>query len=499
MTLSSKLAVATPEPSAEATSNSPQLFTNFIGGAWQPAPLAETFPDENPAVRGSVLARFQSSTPADVTAAVDAASQAFRDWRRVSVADRQQLGLRFLQLLGEHREELARIVSQENGKTIREARAEVDSAIKEGAHHVHQIATFSGHALPVGAGAYIGWVQYYPLGVVGIISPWNFPMNVMCRKALPALLTGNTVVFKPATFAPWTGIYLAQLFERAGFPAGVFNCITGLGAAIGNVLIDDPRVRAISFTGSTEVGKKIQARAAQHLTRTQLELGGKNALIVLEDADLEAAVEAAATAGFACAGQWCTSTSRLLLQAGIHDAFLDRLSARCAGMKVGDPLEEQTDMGPVAGPEQFRTITAAIEQARSEGARLVIGGPGDDTGYFIRPAVFDGVTPAMTLFRTEVFGPVLAATKFATLDEALRLANDSPYGLSSALFTRDVAAATRYINEIEAGMAHVNIHTGFKDPALPFGGWKESGFGLPENSRTGLEFFVDYKSVYVKA
>ena len=479
--------------------DSAAIYSNFLGGQWRAARNAQTFPDENPAARGSVLARFQSSTPQDMTAAIDEAARAFSSWRRTSIADRQRLGHRFLELLAESREELARIVSQENGKTLREAQAEVGSALEEGAHHVHQIGTFGGHALPVGAGQHTGWLQYHPLGVAGIISPWNFPVNVMCRKALPALLTGNTVVFKPATFTPWAGIYMAQLFERAGVPAGVFNCITGLGSAIGNALIDDPRVRAISFTGSTEVGKKIQLRAAANLTRTQLELGGKNALIVLDDADLDAAVDAAMTAGFGCAGQWCTSTSRVLLQERIHDEFLDRLIARCEQLVVGDPLDERTGMGPVAGPEQYANIAQAIQRAQSEGAQLLTGGvPADNSGYFIRPTVFGRVTAAMWVFRTEVFGPVLAVTKFGTLEEALRLANNSLYGLSSALFTRDLAAAMRYINEIAVGMAHVNIHTGFKVPGLPFGGWKESGFGPPENSRTGLEFFVDLKAVYLR-
>ena len=472
---------------------------NYIGGVWSHCNSGKTFENENPAQRGKIINRAPESGPADVEHAVAAAADACNEWRRTPLMKRQALGKAFLGLVGDSREELARIVSQENGKTIREARAEVDSALKEGTYHVDQIATFGGNVLPVGTGPYTGWLQYHPLGVVGIISPWNFPMNVMCRKALPALLTGNTVVFKPATFTPWTGLYMAQLFERAGFPAGVFNCVTGLGSAIGNALIDDPRIRAISFTGSTEVGKKIQARAAANLTRTQLELGGKNALLVLNDADLDAAVDAAVTAGFACAGQWCTSTSRLLLQADIHDAYLDRLSARCAQMKVGDPLDEQTQMGPVAGPEQFRTVSAAIDQAKAEGARLLTGGVGEAHGYFIRPTVFADVTPAMSLFRNEVFGPVLAATKFTTLDEGLRLANDSPYGLSSAMFTRNVASAMRYIHEIDAGMAHANMHSGFKDPGLPFGGWKESGFGLPENGRAGLEFFVDYKAVYIQS
>ena len=476
-----------------------RTFDNFMAGQWRPGSTGATFGDESPAERGSVLARFQASTAADVTAAIDAAQAAFDPWRATALEERQALVGRFLDLLAAKREELATIVTRENGKTIREARAEVDSALVEGRYHWHQVATFAGTTLPAGTPGLTGWLQYEPVGVVGVISPWNFPVNVMCRKTLPALLTGNTVVFKPATFTPWSGVFMAQLFQEAGFPAGVFNCVTGLGSAIGNALIDDPRVRAISFTGSTEVGKRIQARAAANLTRTQLELGGKNALIVMADADAPAAIGAAVTAGFACAGQWCTSTSRVLVQREVYREFVEQLAARCEKMRVGDPLAETTDMGPVAGPEQFATIRKHIEQAQREGARFVTGGVVEGAaGYFIRPTVFADVTPAMAVFREEVFGPVLAVLAFERLEDALRLANDSIYGLSSAIFTRDLAAAQRYTREIAAGMAHVNIHTGFKQPALPFGGWKQSGAGLPENGRTGLEFFVNLKAVYWK-
>jgi aldehyde dehydrogenase (NAD+) len=328
-------------------------------------------------------------------------------------------------------------------------------------------------------------------------------MNVMCRKTLPALLTGNTVVFKPASFTPWSGVFMAKLLELAGVPPGVFNCVTGLGSAIGNILVQDPRVRAVSFTGSTEVGKKIQALAAGNLTRTQLELGGKNALIVMDDAEIGEAVEAAVTAGFSNAGQWCTSTSRILLHRAIATSFLDRLVARCEAMTVGDGLQDSTDMGPVAGPQQHADVTAAIRRAQAEGARLVTGGEAGRTaadlpGYFIRPTVFAGVRPGMSVFQDEIFGPVLAVSEFASLDEALDVANDSVYGLSSAIFTRDLGAARRYIDEIDAGLAHVNVHTGYKEPSMPFGGFKLSGAGLPENSRSGLEFFVDRKAVYMR-
>ena len=475
-------------------------FKNFINGEWKCSGSGQTFENENPAQKGSNLGFFQSSAGDDVNEAMAAAETAFRTWRRTPVQERQSYVSAFLTLLKASREELARIVTLENGKTIREARAEVDSALVEGSYHLNQISAFYGHTGPGAFRDITTWVQYEPVGVVGVISPWNFPMNVMCRKTLPALLTGNTVVFKPASFTPWSGVFMAGLFERAGLPAGVFNCVTGAGSSIGNRIVEDARVRAISFTGSTAVGKKIQAQAAGNLARTQLELGGKNALIVMADADLNAALDAAVTAGFANAGQWCTSTSRILLQRPVAGSFLDQLVGRSEKLIVGDGTLETTDMGPVAGPQQYRDIRAAICKAHTDGARMIAGGetgvPPD--GYFIRPTIFTGVRCDMEIFREEIFGPVLAVSEFDSLDEALTIANESIYGLSSAIYTRDIAAARRYVDGIEAGLAHVNVHTGYKEPAMPFGGVKQSGAGLPENSESGLEAFVNRKAVYLR-
>src|SRR5438132_10203445 len=374
-----------------------ETFKNFIGGKWTSSRSGATFENENPACRGSNIALFQSSTAEDVAQAIAAADGAFGTWRRAPLSQRQQHIAEFLRLLKESREELARIVTLENGKTIRESRAEVDSALVEGSYHLNQVAAFYGHTGPGAFRDITTWVQYQPLGVVGVISPWNFPMNVMCRKTLPALLTGNTVVFKPASFTPWSGVFMAGLFERAGLPAGVFNCITGPGSSVGNRIVEDPRVRAISFTGSTEVGKKIQAKAAANLTRTQLELGGKNALVVMADADVDASLDAAVTAGFSNAGQWCTSTSRILLQRPIVKSFLDKLVARCEKMIVGDGLFDATHMGPVAGPQQYQDIRNAICRAQTDGAQIVAGGDTDvsQDGYFIGPTVFTGVRCGM--------------------------------------------------------------------------------------------------------
>ncbi|MBN1554780.1 MAG: aldehyde dehydrogenase [Phycisphaerae bacterium] len=474
------------------------ILKNYIDGQWLLSPGGKTFANENPARKGEILNYAQASEPEEITLAVDAASAAFLNWKTFPVEERQRLVGEFLRLLAQAKDELAVAVSKENGKTLTEARAEVDSALLEGGYHQRQISAFAGNAVRNDKCS-LAWEDYHPLGVVGIISPWNYPVNVMCRKTLPALLTGNTIVFKPASFTPWSAVMMARLFEKAGFPAGVFNCVTGMGSSVGNALIADSRIKAISFTGSTAVGKKILSAAGANLVRTQLELGGKNAMIVMNDADLDGAVDATVKAGFGCAGQWCTSTSRVLLQRDIAGAYLEKLAERCRAIRIGDPLDSAVDMGPVAGPGQFKTITTAIERAQRDGAQMLCGDAAAQSGgYFIKPTVFTGVTPDMAIFSEEIFGPVLAVCEFDTLPEALDLTNNSVYGLSSAIFTRDLTNAQRYIDAIDTGMAHVNIHSGFKIPEMPFGGWKESGFGLPENSRSGLEFFVNRKAVYWK-
>jgi aldehyde dehydrogenase (NAD+) len=478
------------------------LQRNLINGAWTAPASGETFPDENPARRGELLGHFPRSSEADADEAVRAAHRAFAAWRRTPLAERQARARTYLTLLEHRRDALARIVSLENGKTLKEAQAELDTALAEGRFHLEQSATFAGATLPPAQGGLLGWAEPHPLGVFAIISPWNFPINVMNRKTLPALLTGNTVVFKPAEFTAWSAAFLSQLFHEAGFPPGVYNCVQGQGRVVGMALVRHPLVRGISFTGSTEVGKVIQGEAGPRLCRTQLELGGKNAAIVMPDADLDATATAIMTAGFACAGQWCTSTSRVLMHRDIAAELTERLKARCEALVVGDPLDAATDMGPVAGPVQYKTVSGYIEKAKQEGARLVTGdvcgGELGARGYFIRPTLFERVTPEMTLFKEEVFGPVLALTTFSHLDEALEMANAVEYGLSSALFTRDLNAAGRYIQEIDAGLAHVNVHSGYKHPALPFGGWKNSGYGPPENGRPGIEFFIDWKAVYLR-
>lgn len=478
-----------------------KIFKNFIGGKWRVSKSGELFDNFNPSRKKELLGKFQLSNTEDAEEALRVAEKAFVLWKKRSPGERIVFVEKFLDNLKNKSDGLAKIVSLEEGKTFKESKAEINSALKEGQYAVRSYSTLTSPYAESRTAEVSCMARIEPLGVVSIISPWNFPVNVMCRKALPALVSGNCVVFKPASFTPWSGTFMAKLIEESGFPPGVFNCITGGGSSLGKILVSHPFVKAVSFTGSTAVGKKINEMASPLLIRTQLEMGGKNALIVMEDADLEKAAGAAIVAGYGCTGQWCTSTSRILVERIVAKKFKEIMLQRLEEIKVGDALDPETKMGPVAGESQYENILRAIEKAKKEGARLLFGGgkidgPQSD-GYFIKPTLFDKVRPAMEIFKKEIFGPVIGMTNFDKFEKALELLNDSDYGLSSSIFTNNLRCIRSYIEASETGLVHVNIHTGYKEPVLPFGGWKDSGNGRPENERMGIEFFTEMKAVYI--
>jgi aldehyde dehydrogenase (NAD+) len=338
---------------------------------------------------------------------------------------------------------------------------------------------------------------------VAVISPWNFPFNVPSRKITPALITGNTCVSKPATLTPGVGAEFVGLFDDAGLPKGVLNFVTGSGAVIGQTLVENPAIKAVTFTGSTDVGAGIHKAAANNLTRTQLEMGGKNPLVVLADADLENAADAAALAAYACAGQWCTSTSRAIVEEAVHDDFLTLLLARVRKIKVGEGTDPQTTMGPVCGKSQLTGVLQYIQKGKDEGAKLTIGGGRVEDnelarGCFIEPTVFTEVTADMTIAQEEIFGPVLSVMKATNFDDAVEIANNVRFGLSSSVYTNDLQKALTFVERTDVGLTHVNIPTAFKEPQLSFGGVKQSGCGLPEAGDTGVEFFTEHKVAYIK-
>ncbi len=478
-------------------------YRNYIDGEWIAPASGDHAPQRNPACLSEITGDYPCSDETDVERALAAASAACPAWRDMPPARRAAILRRALVAMGERREEIALALTNENGKTLDESRAEIDAAIAEMDFQIGEGLRLYGQTVPIGMSGAMGLHLRVPLGVVAIISPWNFPFNVPGRKGTPALMAGNTVVFKPAQLTPASGRLFTELLADAGLPAGVWNCVFGSGSRIGNQIVRDPRVRAISFTGSTEVGKQIQREAAANLTRTQLELGGKNPLVVLADANLDEAAAAAVKAAFACAGQWCTSTSRAIVEASVVDAFTEKVVAGARAIRVGRGTDPSVHMGPVCGTAQKRGILAHIETARKEGARLLCGGEaltgdGYDDGCFIAPTIFDQVTPTMTLAREEVFGPVLAIMSVDSFEAALELANDVRYGLSSAIYTQDLSRALTFLEHTDVGLAHVNMHTAHKEPQLSFGGVKESGAGLPEAGQSGIEFFTEHKVAYIK-
>ena len=476
---------------------------NFIGGEWRPAASGRRFEQRNPAFLHEVTGTFADSGAADVDAAIATAHAAFPGWRALSPLKRKAYLDRTLQAMIARRDEIAAVITRENGKALREARGEVDSAIKEMDYQIAEGVRLCGQTVPVEVEGTLAYSTREALGPVALVTPWNFPFNVPCRKATPALMGGNTVVLKPASLTPRAGLLFTELLAAGGLPPGVINCVTGSGGTVGTALVGDVRIKAISFTGSTPVGKSIQLAAARNLTATQLELGGKNPAIVLPDADLDLAVAEIVKGAFACSGQWCTSTSRVIVLEETAAELTERLVAAARAIAVRDGATEDCGMGPVCGAKQKVDILDYVAKGRAEGARLLTGGgalAGEDYdhGCFLAPTVFDRVTPEMTIAREEIFGPVLVIMTVRSFEEAVDVANGVAYGLSSSIFTNDLKRALTYMERAEVGLAHVNLMSALKEPQLPFGGVKESGAGLPEAGSSGIGFFTHHKVCYVK-
>jgi aldehyde dehydrogenase (NAD+) len=474
------------------------LSRNYIGGAWVEAAGGKTYAKTNPMRPSETTGIFQASTEEDATAAVEAADSAFGEWSRLPVARRAAYLSAAAGVLEARAEQVAVDMSTEMGKPLREARGETGRAAQILRFAAGEAFRSVGESFEQSATGQQVMTRRRPLGVVGLITPWNFPIAIPVWKLAPALVYGNTVVLKLAYEAPRTGLHIAEALAEADLPAGVLNVLTGRGSTVGAALVRDPRVRAISFTGSVATGNGVRDEATALGKRVQLELGGHNPLIVMADADLGRAVEAAYAGAFWSAGQKCTATRRIYVEDGVYDDFRAQLLDRVARGKVGDPLDPDVEVGPIVNEAQFNEVAGGIERGLEQGGRLVTGGVRDGAdGYLIDPALFEDVADDAFLSCEEVFGPVASLYRFGTLDEALDRANAVQYGLSAAIFTSSLASATRFSAEAQAGLLHVNSQTAGAEVHVPFGGIKASGFGPHEQGRAAMEFYTETVTIYV--
>lgn len=472
---------------------------SFVGGTWYHPDSSRVTRNVNPADPNDVLAEFPSATAADTVRAIEAAKSAARGWRNTPGPERGRVLWRAAELAKQRAEEIARTMTREEGKIIREARGETQRGIAVLEYYAGAGFRIGGRTIPAEARDTFTYTIRQPLGVVGLITPWNFPWAIPVWKSAPALAAGNAVVMKPAELTPATAVLLAEIYEEAGVPAGVFNLVVGPGSEVGNALVDHPDVRAISFTGSNAVGSALYTQAARHGKKVTCEMGGKNAVIVLPDANLDKAAAAISSGAFGSTGQRCTATSRVVAHPAVKDALVERLGAMAAGLRIGPGLDEATDLGPAVDEKQLQTDFEYIGVARQEGARLVRGGgqPAGMAGYFVEPTIFDNVGPEMRIFKEEVFGPVLAVATADSLEQALSFANGVEFGLAASIFTQDIDTVMRFVEDVEVGMVHVNEATVGGEAQLPFGGSKGTGVGEREMSEEGLHFFTELKTVFI--
>jgi acyl-CoA reductase-like NAD-dependent aldehyde dehydrogenase len=479
-----------------------KLYKNLIGGAWVAARGGKTFQNINPANHDDVVGEFQASGAEDVADAVAAAKEAFQTWRLVPAPKRAEILYRTGEILLQRKEQYAQEMTREMGKVLKETRGDVQEAIDTAYYMAGEGRRLFGQTTPSELMNKFAMSVRMPVGVVGMIAPWNFPMAIPSWKLFPALVCGNTCVIKPAEDTPLSTFNLVQTLMDAGLPPGVVNIVTGFGPEAGAPLVEHKDVRAISFTGSSEVGRIVGQAAAGHFKPCSLEMGGKNAMIVLEDANLDLALDGAVWGAFGTSGQRCTATSRIIVHRAIAAEFTDKLVARAKALKVGDGLDEAIEMGPQINQQQIETSEKYSEIARKEGASQLVGGSRLSDGkygkgHFFAPTVFGGVKATMRIAREEVFGPVVSVIECDGVEDAIEIANSIEYGLSTALYSKDVNKAFRAIRDLEAGITYVNAPTIGAEVHLPFGGVKQTGNGHREGGTGALDFYTTWKSVYV--
>jgi alpha-ketoglutaric semialdehyde dehydrogenase len=484
------------------TSQQASTYQNYIGGQWVESASGRTYQITNPALKSSVVGQFQVSTPEDALQAVAAAQEALRGWADTQAPVRAQVLYRALDLLGKRADEIARTITTEEGKPLADAQGEVKRAMNIIEYAAGEGRRMFGYTTPSELPSTVAYTVRRPLGVVAIITPWNFPIAIPAWKIAPALICGNTLVFKPASSTPLSAVKLVEVFAEAGLPPGVLNLITGPGASVGNAIVESPQVNGISFTGSTEIGTDIYARGARLLKKVQCEMGGKNAVILLADADLDKALGGIVQGAFGSTGQRCTATSRAIVEEPIYDQFMEQLLERASKLKIGNGLDSDVDVSPLSNESQLQKVLEYIGIGAEEGARLAYGGHAltggiYDEGYYVEPTVFTEVTPQMRIAQEEIFGPVLTVFKAKDLEDAVQISNNVKFGLSSSVYTKDLPRAFKYINTVEAGMVHVNAPTLGGEVHLPFGGMKSSGVGQREQGTEAVDFFSEVITVYI--
>ncbi len=488
--------------SGSSPSQQGQIFQNFIAGQWRDSHSGETFVSTNPARCSEVVGHYQKSNTADIEDTVEVAVRAQRGWAMIPAPQRGEILFRTALLLEQQKEELATLMTREMGKVLKETRGDVQTAIDVARFIAGEGRRAEGETLPSGFPNKFCMTMRQPLGIVGLITPWNFPLAIPAWKTFPALLAGNAVILKPASDTPLLALKLAELLYQAGLPAGVMNVITGPGATLGDAMASHKRINMISLTGSTEVGRRVGELCGRDLRRCTLELGGKNAVIVLEDADLDLAVESVAWGAFGTTGQRCTATSRVIVHRAVQQAFTDRLVAAAEKLDVGDGLDPAKTMGPLVNKERVKVVHKYAEIGKQEGAKLLIGGrPLSEDKYadgaFYAPTIFTHVHSNMRIAREEVFGPFVSIMPVTSYDEAIQIANSTEYGLSTSIFTENSRLTFRAMQEIESGLIYINAPTTGAEIHLPFGGMKGSGNGHRELGSHAVDGFSEVKSIFV--